>query len=1015
MKKNIIALTVLMLLSLTANANTIAYWRLEEGTAGSTHATDLDKYFVDSSGNGNDMSHWYFPAPVSAVPAATIPQSGLTNEIALNFCERIDNFTNLMCITTHSKPIDSHDFSSGFTIECAMKNRVYNWNATVSKDGKPDPASPFNPFKLLFRYDTVGDARFNYEFMDGASNVHGLFTTFPFKIDEWYWVACVSDGDQAWLYVKEPGDTDYDLEAHVTGVTNGLINTTDKWSVGRGCWDGNNAVNAHYGSIDEVRITEGALSPNQFLAASGGAAVSPEAYWRFEEGTNGVHQGNLDDYYVDSSGNGNHMATDINPVLSTASSDVPFSIVPQTGEADTMSRSFDTTIQNVGTFGDETGGNTVDSINLESFTVELMAKANVVGWQMAICKNGEPSWNINGWVDPAFVIKFRADNKIQLAFFDKTTNFVECWSSFDYTPGEWYQIAAVYDNYTGEAKLYIKEESDSNYELEETKTTTWAGTPIVGGLIESSYPWSIGRGSHWGEQRDGLDGVVDEVRISDTALDVSQFLGNLLNTKPIFYNVQFSPYPTPTENDIVTIQAIITISGATVTNVTLDYSVNSGSYLEMPMATNTTPGVFLADIPAQATNSVVDFIITAVNSEAQTASYTSRYDVVQSMEWETVMVATNCPLWNPNMTSMAIAPNGHAGFVFREGGISARYVEESSLGVLETPVAISTNLQGLVSNIRFGSDNEPRASLSYDVDDFGGVTYVQRTNGVWISPIMVVTNFFNERRHAMTLTDDKPSILWYENYQAAGYFGKLCDGNTAGDIFTCMEVDVPPFPNIPGDLRRPFAIASGTDNKRRIALHGPGLGDDRLYYGLETAVGSKTFDWEEVTQTNDFYAEQIGFALDNNNYPYIVLRNLHTNPTCATLFYNTGSGWIQQNLSPQDFWNRAAVAYDSWNDCMWVVHNSAGFGGKNFLHLWSDRSGSWKQEMVVTNNLFIETFSGFEVTDLGVMKLAFSPAHDSPDFLYMYSTTFSDIPEPTVFIWIVGLLGLWIGGKKFKA
>ena len=51
------------------------------------------------------------------------------------------------------------------------------------------------------------------------------------------------------------------------------------------------------------------------------------------------------------------------------------------------------------------------------------------------------------------------------------------------------------------------------------------------------------------------------------------------------------------------------------------------------------------------------------------------------------------------MTSMDVAPNGLAGFVYREGNVSARYVEESSLGVLKTPVEISTNLQGFISKI----------------------------------------------------------------------------------------------------------------------------------------------------------------------------------------------------------------------------------------------------------------------------------------------------------------------------
>ena len=1041
MKKTILAISVFILLSLTVNAQTLAYWRLEEGTAGSTHTTDLDGYFADSSSYSNNMSAWYYPGPIKDVLLPTIPQNGLTNERALSFMGSGINFsptTYGQYLETRGSEIETHPFTNGFTVECIAKASTYNWFTMVGKDGKPDPGGPFSPFKLLFRYDNPNPPdspppppKINFEFMDSATNIPNVHSTFAYKLNEWYCIAVVCDGANASLYIKEESDADYELEGTVP-VTGGMIDSTGMWTVARGMWDGVETDNL-YGSVDEVRICDTALAPNQFLAASGGAAVSPVAYWRFEEGTNGVHQGNNDGYYVDSSGNGNNMSTEISEIRSTANSDVPFATVPQTGEADTMARQFSGIPEipncNVGTFGAETSAKSVESANLSSFTVECMAKPSATTWQCAVSKDGEPGWSKWGWVDQTFAIKFRGDGPINLQFWDKNSNMVYLATTWNYEIGKWYQIAAVYNEYTGTASLYIKKEGDSDYTLEGSTTTTWVpGNPAIsGGLIHQTYPWTIGRGMHWGLPKDAFQGIVDEIRISDTALDPSQFLGNIMNTNPIpprIYNVEYSPYPTPTEKDDVTVQAAILTANATITNATLNYKINGGSYISIPMATNTSPSVYSAGIPKQAADSVVDFIITAVNSGGQITSSTSRYDVVQTMDWETFLVANDAYFgYSSNLFSMAIMSDGLAGFVYSSAASNAAmYIEEDSLGSLKTPVAITADRQGSYANLKYGSDDEPRVSLAYDVGDQGGVTYVQRNGATWSSPIMVVTNFLDERRQVMTLVDNAPSILWYEDYQAGGYFGKLCTGNIAGDTFTSIEIDVPPFPNYPGDLRLPFEMATDSSGKRCIALHGPGLGVDLLYYGVEDNKGSGVFDWEEIPLSlthSNVYADQIGFALDNNNNPYIVLHDYNTNPAAAVLFYKNSGTWARQYLSPQGHWNRAAVAYDSWNNCMWVVHNTEIVAGStkdnSLLRLWSNRSGDWKTEQVITNGFVVETFAGLEVTSNGVLKLAFSPFVDSPQFVYMYSTTFSDIPEPMVFIWISGLVGLWIWGRRFKS
>jgi hypothetical protein len=318
-------------------------------------------------------------------------------------------------------------------------------------------------------------------------------------------------------------------------------------------------------------------------------------------------------------------------------------------------------------------------------------------------------------------------------------------------------------------------------------------------------------------------------------------------------------------------------------------------------------------------------------------------------------------------------------------------------------VEITRDRQGSYADLIYGNDDEPRVALADDVGDGGGVAFVQRNGSTWTTQITVVTNFFGDRKNVMTLVDNAPTVLWYEDVTGAGQTpnGLFCEGNIAGDTFTSTDVTVPPFPNYPGDLRLPFGMATGSDGKRHIALHGPGYGSDLLYYAVEDGKGSGIFDWEEVPLSlthSNVYADQIGFALDNNDNPYIVLRDYNTNPACAALFYKNTGTWTRKYLGPQGHWNRATVSYDSWNDCMWVAHNTEVVPGSTkdnaLLRLWSNRSGNWKTEQLVTNGPIVETFAGLHVASNGVIKLAYSPFVDSPLLVYMYSITFSDIPEP---------------------
>ena len=546
MKKLIISTLAVVMLCLSVNAATVAYWRLEEGPNGSTHATDLDNYYSDVSGNGNDMGSWYRPAGITDVPFSAVPQSGTTNLASLRFLRNKN-----MCVGTYdtSKPIEGHIFNNGWTIEASFRHSYQNrtWEVIVGKDDLNTPGAE-EPFWLKFR-DT--DKKVEVLVVDDAGANQIIPTINPCEPEKWYSIAATFDpvSSNMNLYLKGETDPNYILQGTLSGIPGVSIGNwgTSSWTVARGMWAGGLAdyINA---SIDEVRICDEPLAVNQFLASTGGAAVSPLAYWRFEEGTNGVHNADMDNYYRDSSGNGNDMSTPVlNQDRSTAINDVPFAIVPQTGAADTMARNFlgwtgAGGLQNVGTFGYETTPKPVESNPFDNgFTVECMVKADVNGWQVPVCKDGFDAFAVHAWVDPNFAIKFRDDataKHIQMHFFDGNTNWVSVETSWDFVPGEWYRIAGVCVGGT-QALLYVMQEADANYDLEASTITAYNPTlntniNIVGGMLDVTRSWAIGRGMFWSGITDPIQGRVDEVRISDTALTPGEFLGTVPEPSLIF-------------------------------------------------------------------------------------------------------------------------------------------------------------------------------------------------------------------------------------------------------------------------------------------------------------------------------------------------------------------------------------------------------------------------------------------------------------------------------------------------
>ncbi|RLD11501.1 MAG: hypothetical protein DRI44_03335, partial [Chlamydiae bacterium] len=422
------------------------------------------------------------------------------------------------------------------------------------------------------------------------------------------------------------------------------------------------------------------------------------AYWRFENGTAGVqHTGTNDDFYVDSSGNSNAMSNIPTEDAPTATDDIPFATVPVTGEPNTLALDF---VPNsvILTQNDITNKMVDSYVFSNGWTIEATVKFNDGfgnGWPVIVGKDGNPG----GGAPPFFLKLIKFDPPFIQADFFSDDN-VEHWfdgrsccggsGETEIFPDKWYNLAVTYDG-SNVAKLYIKEETDIEYELEATSQQSNIGP--------ATFPWdthwSIGRGMWGGGVADWVDGTIDEVRISDVALDPTQFVAYteiLVPQPPSFKEISYSPYPEPLDTDEVTISANITTANSTLTNVTYEYSVDGGAWQgPFPMATNTTPDAYVGNIISQVHYSVVSFKMRAENTDGMSSTTeVYKYTVCEDIPWKTVLVSSNAVAGGYNMASMSVAPEGFAGFVYRSAVENkAQYIEESELGVMKPSVNIS--------------------------------------------------------------------------------------------------------------------------------------------------------------------------------------------------------------------------------------------------------------------------------------------------------------------------------------
>ncbi len=283
MRSLICLLVMTISLPLGAWADVLAYWRFEDHPPGQKLDAELgttaEPFTVtqDYSGNGNPLRTWntrpgIYPPDTSATFHETrrLPKKlgDQENHRKVRFVGRQDFFTHSdVQPPIESASLETFTIEGFFLLEGTSRQLGDQYRVIVGKDGRPVRRLGFQPLAVVvagkddkyLKRDCL-----SINIIDRSGQYRVATSSKPLRPDQWYAFAAVCDAQSLKLYINRFDGNGYQLEAQ-TEVDGGLIQSSGQWAVGRGMY--NNEPNSwFYGSIDEIRISDTALEPSDWLA-----------------------------------------------------------------------------------------------------------------------------------------------------------------------------------------------------------------------------------------------------------------------------------------------------------------------------------------------------------------------------------------------------------------------------------------------------------------------------------------------------------------------------------------------------------------------------------------------------------------------------------------------------------------------------------------------------------------------------------------------------------------------------
>jgi hypothetical protein len=240
-----------------SHATTVAYWNFDEGTPGQYFSENPAD---DLSGNGHAMSGFdttYGPAysSVGSSPSG----SGLSLDTVTG---GRDGYTTTAGSNTWAP--------AQWTIEASVAlDNVGGFLTVIGRDGSSfgGPLSNFYLQKFAASNGGLGSWRADFSTVGGQRVT--MDTLFTPVAGTWYQLAVTSDGTTARFFVNDLSGSAGYAQVGSTALTgdaaaNALASNGANWTFGRGWYNGG-FVDGIDGRIDEVRFSDTALTPAQFI------------------------------------------------------------------------------------------------------------------------------------------------------------------------------------------------------------------------------------------------------------------------------------------------------------------------------------------------------------------------------------------------------------------------------------------------------------------------------------------------------------------------------------------------------------------------------------------------------------------------------------------------------------------------------------------------------------------------------------------------------------------------------